>query len=85
MKLTIETRWTGIQTQQARETGAPWSDTSVNLRLNLLLKKSIYWDSNEASEISNTWSDSTVYYACSCSYNTLILELNEVHYMFTFN
>ena len=40
-----------------RETGAPWSDTSVNLRLNLLLKKSIYWDSNAASEISNTRSD----------------------------
>ena len=85
MKLTIETRWTGIQTQQARETGAPWSDTSVNLKLNLLLKESIYWDSNVASEISNTWSDSTVYYAFRLTFNTLIVELNEVHYMFTFN
>ena len=38
MKLTIKTRSTGIPTQQARETGAPWTDTSVNDRWNLLLK-----------------------------------------------
>ena len=38
MKLSIETRYAGIPTQQARETGVPWSDTSVNNRGNLLLK-----------------------------------------------
>ena len=38
MELTIKTRETGIPTQQARETGAPWTDTSVNDRWNLLLK-----------------------------------------------
>ena len=38
MKLTIKTRYTGIPTQQARETGAPWTDTSVNNRWYLLLK-----------------------------------------------
>ena len=38
MKLTIKTRETGIPTQQARETGAPWTDTSVYGRRNLLLK-----------------------------------------------
>ena len=38
MELTINTRLTGIQAQQARETRAPWSDTSVNDRWNLLLK-----------------------------------------------
>ena len=39
MKLTIEARYTGIPTQQARETGAPWTDTSVNARRSLLLKE----------------------------------------------
>ena len=29
---------TGIPTQQARETKAPWTDTSVNNKRNLLLK-----------------------------------------------
>ena len=38
MEVTIKTRETGIPTQQARETGAPWTDTSVNDRWNLLLK-----------------------------------------------
>ena len=38
MELTIKTRETGIQAQQARETGAPWTDTSANDRWNLLLK-----------------------------------------------
>ena len=38
MELTIKTRETGIPTQQARETGAPWTDTSVNDRWNFLLK-----------------------------------------------
>ena len=38
MELTIKTRETGIPTQQARETRAPWTDTSVNDRWNLLLK-----------------------------------------------
>ena len=38
MKLTIKTRETGIEAQQARETRAPWTDTSVNDRWNLLLK-----------------------------------------------
>ena len=38
MELTIKTRETGIPTQQARETGAPWTDTSVSDRWNLLLK-----------------------------------------------
>ena len=38
MELTIKTRLTGIQAQQARETRAPWTDTSVNDRWNLLLK-----------------------------------------------
>ena len=38
MELTINTRLTGIQAQQARETRAPWTDTSVNDRWNLLLK-----------------------------------------------
>ena len=38
MELTINTRLTGIEAQQARETRAPWTDTSVNGRLNLLLK-----------------------------------------------
>ena len=37
MELTIKTRETGIQTQEARETRAPWTDTSVNDRWNLLL------------------------------------------------
>ena len=37
MELTIKTRGTGIQTQQARETRAPWTDTSVNDRWKLLL------------------------------------------------
>ena len=37
MELTIKTRLTGIQAQQARETRAPWTDTSVNDRWNLLL------------------------------------------------
>ena len=38
MKLTIKTRQTGIPTQQARETGAPWTDTSVYNSYYLLLK-----------------------------------------------
>ena len=38
MELTIKTRLTGIQAQQARETRAPWTDTSVNNRWKLLLK-----------------------------------------------
>ena len=38
MEPSIKTRLTGIQAQQARETRAPWSDTSVNDRWNLLLK-----------------------------------------------
>ena len=38
MEVTIKTRETGIPTQQARETGAPWTDTSVNDRWKLLLK-----------------------------------------------
>ena len=37
MELTIKTRLTGIQAQQERETRAPWTDTSVNDRWNLLL------------------------------------------------
>ena len=38
MEVTIKTRLTGIQTQQARKTRAPWTDTSVNDRWKLLLK-----------------------------------------------
>ena len=38
MELTIKTRLTGIQAQQARERRAPWTDTSVNDRLNLVLR-----------------------------------------------
>ena len=38
MELTIKTKETGIQAQQARGTGAPWTDTSVNDRWNLVLK-----------------------------------------------
>ena len=38
MELTIITRKTWIQAQQARETRAPWTDTSVNDRWKLLLK-----------------------------------------------
>ena len=38
MEITIKTRLTGIQAQQARETRAPWTDTSVNDRWKLLLK-----------------------------------------------
>ena len=38
MKLPIKTRETGIQAQQAGETRAPWTDTSVSDRWNLLLK-----------------------------------------------
>ena len=38
MEVTIKTRETGIPTQEARETGAPWTDTSVNDRWNFLLK-----------------------------------------------
>ena len=38
MELTIKTRETGIPAQQARETRAPWTDTLVNDRWNLLLK-----------------------------------------------
>ena len=38
MELTTKTRLTGIQAQQARETRAPWTDTSVNDRWKLLLK-----------------------------------------------
>ena len=38
MEVTIKTRETGIPTQQARETGAPWTDTSVSDRWKLLLK-----------------------------------------------
>ena len=39
MELTIKTRETGIQAQQARETRAPWTDTLVNNRWKLLLKE----------------------------------------------
>ena len=38
MEVTIKTRETGIQTQEGRETRAPWTDTSVNDRWNLRLK-----------------------------------------------
>ena len=38
MEVTIKTRLTGIQTQQAWETRAPWTDTSVNDRWNVLLR-----------------------------------------------
>ena len=38
MELTIITRKTWIRAQQAREKKAPWTDTSVNDRWNLLLK-----------------------------------------------
>ena len=38
MELTIKTRLTGMQAQQARETRAPWTDTSVNDRWILLLR-----------------------------------------------
>ena len=38
MEFTIKTRETGIPTQQARQTGALWTDTSVNDRWSLLLK-----------------------------------------------
>ena len=38
MERTIKTRETGIQAQEARETRAPWTDTLVNDRWNLLLK-----------------------------------------------
>ena len=38
MELPIKTRETGIEAQQARETRAPLTDTSVNDRWNLLLK-----------------------------------------------
>ena len=38
MELTINTRLTGIEAQQARETRAPLTDTSVNDRWKLLLK-----------------------------------------------
>ena len=38
MELPIKTRETGIQAQEAGETRAPWTDTSVNDRLKLLLK-----------------------------------------------
>ena len=38
MEVTIKTRETGIQAQQARETRALWTDTSVNDRWKLLLK-----------------------------------------------
>ena len=38
MELTIKTRLTGMQAQQARETRASWTDTSVNDRWILLLR-----------------------------------------------
>ena len=38
MELPIKTRETGIQAQQARETGAPWTGTSVYERWNVLLR-----------------------------------------------
>ena len=38
MELTTKTRLTGIQAQQARDTRAPWTDTSANDRWNLLLR-----------------------------------------------
>ena len=38
MELPIKTRETGIQAQQAGEKRAPWTDTSVNDRWNVLLK-----------------------------------------------
>ena len=38
MEVTTKTRQNGIPTQQARETRAPWTDTSVSERWKLLLK-----------------------------------------------
>ena len=38
MELSIKSRLTGIQAQEARETRARWTDTSVNDGWNLLLK-----------------------------------------------
>ena len=38
MEVTIKTRLTEIQTQEARDTRGPWTDASVNDRWNLLLK-----------------------------------------------
>ena len=38
MELTIKTRQTGIQAQQARETRAPWTGTLVYERWNVLLR-----------------------------------------------
>ena len=38
MKLTIKTRETFTPTQQAMESGAPWTDTSVYCNYYLLLK-----------------------------------------------
>ena len=38
MQLTIKTRLTGMQAQEARETRAPWTDTSVSDRWILLLR-----------------------------------------------
>ena len=38
MKLTIKTRSTGIPTQQARETAAPWTETLVYHSYYLLLR-----------------------------------------------
>ena len=37
MEVTIKSRLTGIQTQEARGTRGPWTDTSVNDRWKLLL------------------------------------------------
>ena len=38
MELTIKPRLTGIQAQEAGERRAPWTESSVNDRWNLLLK-----------------------------------------------
>ena len=64
MKLTIKTRKTGIPTQQARETEAPWTDSLAMIDETFLLKLDKLgfqpnkqrrqrlhdWDSNPASK-----------------------------------
>ena len=49
--------------QQARETRAPWTDTSVNNRLNLLLKldKLGFQPSNQRRQDRAPWTDISVY------------------------
>jgi len=48
----MKSRLTGIPTQQARETGAPWTDTSVINILKLLLKlgKLVFQHSNQGRQ-----------------------------------